>query len=189
MSLLSRCYVAIHNDVIKWKYFPRYWSFVRGIHGSPVNSPDKCQWRGALKFSLICTGANGWVNNRDAGDLRCHRANHNVAVMLWTNFTNTVFMLFQWSIVSVFTHLPEMSLPLDLLHDIIQNFLPLTLIICIRLIFLTMSVYMGVSCLQLVVIVVSVDYPMSPVCWTFFVSTRSCPCPIHWSQVTSRMKI
>ena len=30
-----------HNDGIKWKHFPRYWSFVRGIHRSPVNSPHK----------------------------------------------------------------------------------------------------------------------------------------------------
>ena len=26
-----------HDDVIKWKHFPRYWPFVRGIHQSPVN--------------------------------------------------------------------------------------------------------------------------------------------------------
>ena len=25
-----------HDDVIKWKYFPHYWPFVRGIHQSPV---------------------------------------------------------------------------------------------------------------------------------------------------------
>ena len=43
-----------HNDVIKWKLFPRYWPFVRGIHRSPVNSPHKGQWRRALIFSLIC---------------------------------------------------------------------------------------------------------------------------------------
>ena len=24
-----------HDDVIKWKHFPRYWPFVRGIHRSP----------------------------------------------------------------------------------------------------------------------------------------------------------
>ena len=34
------CY---HNDIIKWKHFPRYWPFVRGIHRSPVNSPHKGQ--------------------------------------------------------------------------------------------------------------------------------------------------
>ena len=27
-----------HDDIIKWKYFPRYWPFVRGIHRSPVKS-------------------------------------------------------------------------------------------------------------------------------------------------------
>ena len=37
-----------HDDVIKWKHFPRYWPFVRGIHRSPVNSPHKGQWCGAL---------------------------------------------------------------------------------------------------------------------------------------------
>ena len=26
--------VCDHDDVIKWKHFPRYWPFVRGIHGS-----------------------------------------------------------------------------------------------------------------------------------------------------------
>ena len=31
--------VTSHNDVIKWKHFPRYWPFVRGIHRSPVNPP------------------------------------------------------------------------------------------------------------------------------------------------------
>ena len=30
-----------HDDVIKWKHFPRYWPFVRGIHRSAVNSRTK----------------------------------------------------------------------------------------------------------------------------------------------------
>ena len=34
-----------YDDVIKWIHFPRHWSFVRGIHRSPVNSPHKSQWR------------------------------------------------------------------------------------------------------------------------------------------------
>ena len=53
-------YVNKHDDVIKWKHFPRYWPFVREIHRSPVNSPHKGQWRGALMFSLICA----WINGR-----------------------------------------------------------------------------------------------------------------------------
>ena len=70
-----------HDDVIKWKHFPRYWPFVRRIHRSPVNSPHKGQWRGALMFSLICTWINSWVNNPEAGDLRRHRAHCDVSVM------------------------------------------------------------------------------------------------------------
>ena len=70
-----------HDDVIKWKHFPRYWLFVRGIHRSTVNSPHKGQWRGALMFSLICVWINGWVNNREAGDLRRHCAHYDVTVM------------------------------------------------------------------------------------------------------------
>ena len=34
--------------------FSALWPFVREIHRSPVNSPHKGQWRGALMFSLIC---------------------------------------------------------------------------------------------------------------------------------------
>ena len=70
-----------HDDFIKWKHFPRYWPFVRRIHGSPVNSPHKGQWRGALMFSLNWAWTNGWVNNRDAGDLRRHCAHYDVTVM------------------------------------------------------------------------------------------------------------
>ena len=70
-----------YDDVIIWKHFPRYWPFVRGIHRSPVDSPHKGQWRGALMFSLICTWINGWVNNRETGDLRRHHAHYDVTVM------------------------------------------------------------------------------------------------------------
>ena len=52
ICLLSLTVPAHHYDVIKWKHFPRNWPFVRGIHRSPVNSPHKGQWRGALMFSL-----------------------------------------------------------------------------------------------------------------------------------------
>ena len=74
-----------HGDVIKWKYLPRYWPFVRGIHRSPVDFPHKGQWRGALMFSLICACTNGWANNRDAGYLRRHRAHYDVTVMNISN--------------------------------------------------------------------------------------------------------
>ena len=69
----------LHDDVIKWKHFPRYWPFVRGIHRSPVKSSHKGQWRGALMFSLIYVWINGWVNSR--GDLRRYRGHYDVIVM------------------------------------------------------------------------------------------------------------
>ena len=71
-----------YDDVIKWEYFPRYWPYVRGIHRSLVSSPHIGQWREALMFSLICAWLNGWVNNREAGDLRHHRAHYGATVMI-----------------------------------------------------------------------------------------------------------
>ena len=82
MILFRRPYAGNHDDVIKWKHFPRYWPFVRWTHRSPVNSPGKGQWRGALLFSLIRAWTNSWVNNRDAGDLRRHRTHCDVGVMV-----------------------------------------------------------------------------------------------------------
>ena len=76
-----------HDDVIRWKHFPLYWPFLRGIHRSPVDSPHKGQWRGYLMISLICTWTNGQANNRYAGDLRRHRAHYDITVMvMWKAF-------------------------------------------------------------------------------------------------------
>ena len=58
--------------------------FVRGIHGSTVNSPHKGQWRGALMFSLICAWINGSAINSEAGDLRRHCAHYDVTVIIKT---------------------------------------------------------------------------------------------------------
>ena len=74
-----------------WNHFPRYWPFVQGIHRSPVNSPHKGQWRGALIISLICVWINGWVNNRGAGDLRRYRAHCDVTVM-WKITTSSLII-------------------------------------------------------------------------------------------------
>ena len=70
-----------HDDVIKGKHFPRYRSFVWGIHRSPMDYPHKCQWRGALMFSLICACIYGWVNNCKAGGVRRNRIHYDVTVM------------------------------------------------------------------------------------------------------------
>ena len=70
-----------YTMITSWKHFGRYWSFVRRISRSQVKSPQKGQWRGALVGFLICAWINGWVNNREAGDLRRHRAPYEVIVM------------------------------------------------------------------------------------------------------------
>ena len=53
----------------------------RKIPRSTVSFPHKGQWRGALVFSLICVWINGWLNKREAGDLRRHCAHYDVIVM------------------------------------------------------------------------------------------------------------
>ena len=74
-------YGHAHDYVIKWKHFPRDLTFLQGIQWSPMNSPHKGQWCGALVFSLICACINDWVNNRKAGDFRRQRAHYDVIVM------------------------------------------------------------------------------------------------------------
>ena len=57
-------------------------AFCEGNPPVTVDSPHKGQWRGAFVFSLMCAGTNGWENNRDADDLKCHRAHPDSTVML-----------------------------------------------------------------------------------------------------------
>ena len=81
------CHISnYHDDVIKWKHFPRYWPFVGEFTG------DKGQWRGTLMFSLMCARINGWVNNGEAGDLRRHRAHCDVIVMMHHKSTLLIFI-------------------------------------------------------------------------------------------------
>ena len=69
-----------------------------GIHQSPVNSPHRGQWRGALMFSLIYARTNGWVNNRDADDFRHHRVHYDITLMKhWNTMT---FFLYLWFHIS-----------------------------------------------------------------------------------------
>ena len=80
-ELITWSYRELHDDVIKWKHFPRHWPFVRGIRRSPVDSPHKGQWRGALVFSLMGTWTKDWTNSLDVGDLRRQGAHCDVTLM------------------------------------------------------------------------------------------------------------
>ena len=77
--------IKCHDDVIKWKHFPCYWTCVRDIHRVLANSPHKGQWRGALMFSLICAWIKGWINNGEAVDFRRHRFHYDVT-LIWNLF-------------------------------------------------------------------------------------------------------
>ena len=46
--------LELHNDIIKWKHFPRYWPYVWGIHRSLMNSPGQGQWCELWCFFDLC---------------------------------------------------------------------------------------------------------------------------------------
>ena len=119
-----------HDDVITWQLFPRYWTFVRGIQRSPMNSPHKGQWHGALVFTFICAWMNGWVNNREAGNLRRHRDQYDVIVMVivvavlcrrhhcafqykfvWSCFIFQLYVPYATTMVSTSYHMTWISIP------------------------------------------------------------------------------
>ena len=97
VTVLFKCYLCVkwgrvtrrvqipasgfHDDVIKWKHFPRYWPFVRGFHRSRWISRTKASDAELWCFFFICARINDWVNNREAGDLRRHRPHYDVIVM------------------------------------------------------------------------------------------------------------
>ena len=77
-----------HGDVINGSIL-----FVTGLcaWNPPVTEkfPHKIPWRGALMFSMICAWTNGWVINRDAGNLIRHRAHYDVSILrtdCWISF-------------------------------------------------------------------------------------------------------
>ena len=62
------------HDVIKWKHFPCYWPFVRGTGEFPSERPVTRSF--GVLFDLRLN--KRLVNNREAGDLRRHRAHYDV---------------------------------------------------------------------------------------------------------------
>ena len=75
--------LSVGIDCILWwrhqmETFSALLAICAGNSSSPVNSPHKGRWRGALMFSLICAWMNDWVSNRD---LRRHRIHYDVTVM------------------------------------------------------------------------------------------------------------
>ena len=53
--------VCYHNDVIKWKHFPRYWPFIRGIHRSRWIPHTKASDAELWCLFDLRPKKNGWV--------------------------------------------------------------------------------------------------------------------------------
>ena len=56
-------------------------------------------------FSLICAWINGWVNNREAGELRRHRAHYDVTVMIAADALNPWWTF--WQTLCLFDEYPK----------------------------------------------------------------------------------
>ena len=66
-----------HDNVIKWKHFPRYCVELTGHQWIPRTKANDAElWC----FLWSPPEINGWVNNRQVGDLRRHRAHYDVIV-------------------------------------------------------------------------------------------------------------
>ena len=72
-------------DIAWWcrqmKTFSALLAFCAGNQPVPGEFPAQRPVTRTLMFSLICARINGWVNNREAGDLRCHHAHYDVPGM------------------------------------------------------------------------------------------------------------
>ena len=82
-----------HDDVINWKHFPRYCPFVRWIPRSPVNSPHKGQWHGALVFfclKRLSKQLGGWLFETPSGSLwrNCNVKRYNTFYTLGNPFAH-----------------------------------------------------------------------------------------------------
>ena len=81
-----------YDDVMKWKQYPRYWSFCgkftshRWILRTKANDAELCC------FVWFVSWINGWVINREAGDLRRHRSPFDVIVMWFGPFVSELFV-------------------------------------------------------------------------------------------------
>ena len=94
---------TLHDDVIKWKHFPRYWHFVGGIHRSTVDSFHKGQWRGAFVFSLM----GAWTS----GDLRHHGTHCDITVMI--SVRHFLFVSFNSLIISIYQRCSSISVNIN----------------------------------------------------------------------------
>ena len=123
---MPRAHVTrLHVNVIKWKHFPCYWTFVwvstGTIHQSPVDSLKKAS--DAELWCFLCAWINGWANNRGAADFRRHRADFDVTLMYQVNslVSGILAVLSNTQFSNTFKSLFSEALPVKLHTDLCQG--------------------------------------------------------------------
>ena len=74
-----------HDDVIKWKHFSRPWPLCREFARHRWIPLTKAMDAELWCFLWSAPWIYRWVNNREAGDLRGHRAHYDIIVMRHTS--------------------------------------------------------------------------------------------------------
>ena len=98
-----------------------------GSHVITTAQVEEC-----LMFYLICGWINGWVNIREAGDLRGRRAHYDVIVMTLKSIT---FYLFLYLLIWASLTLTITLVFNDATHDILTSLKPSKTHICASTIF------------------------------------------------------
>ena len=82
--------IVFHDDVINSALLAfALLALCAGNSRWSVNSPTKASGAEPWCLFFICAWINGWVNNREAGDLRRNRVHYDVTLMSWYEyFTN-----------------------------------------------------------------------------------------------------
>ena len=92
------CYPRSYGCVVCWYMMTSSNGNIFHVTGHLCgNFPHKGHWRGALMFSLICVWINNWVNNREAGDLRCYRTHYDVTVMYPVMYPSLCNLFENWA--------------------------------------------------------------------------------------------
>ena len=117
-----------------------------------------------LRCFLICVWINGWVNNREAGGLRCHRAHYDVTIMYTDQPWTDPSWIYNFAIADS--------------ADWFDNSCNRENGACHR------------AAVVEATIIATVKPPIyntpNPQTQMFSSSSCRCLCPIHWSQVLSR---
>ena len=98
-----------HDEVIKWKHFPRCGPCVHVCWGGGFTGHRGTKTSDA--FSFIYSWTNSWVNNNGTGDLRRRRPYHDVTLMKTqhpTKIKRKLFVVFKhgWRLIA---HLPVLG--------------------------------------------------------------------------------